>query len=340
MPRLFPSLLAAMLLALAAPAGARDACPFLRDPAFFAHVPVPPAAERELAVGTLNVYRLFDAEDDRGEAQVLTAAQFAARIGRIARYVARDMGAPAVLGLQEVEDATSVEALAAALARETGRRYQVVLGEAAPDSDIRNALLVDSRLSVGAVQSLFARGPRAGKPLHDRLPLVVDLEPGAAWPGIAPFRVVVLHLKSMRGMEKPGDESVRVAGKRRYQAQEIAAWVAPQVQAGQRLVLLGDLNAPVTAADDPRGEPLRILRDAGSLVDAAPRFLKPSQRWTYKYRCALDQLDHLLVSPALAPAVRGYAIARGDTCLRAREKCDTTRSVSDHEGVVLRMGAP
>lgn len=329
---------ALLLLALAPAAPAREACPFLRDPAYWARNPVPPAPDGLLALGTLNAYRLFDDQDDRGESLVLTRAQFAARIERIARYVADDMGAPAVLALQEVEDATAVEALAAALAGLTGRRYQIVMGETASGSDIRNALLVDTRLQVGPVTSLFARTPRAGLPLHDRLPLVAQINPARHARQLAPFTVVVVHGKSMRGMERAGDESARVTAKRRHQAQELAAWAAAQARGGVRLVVLGDLNAPVAAADDARGEPLRILLGQGELVDTAPRFLKPSQRWTYKHRCALDQLDHVLVSPALVPQVRAYGIARGDTCLRARERCDAKRSVSDHEGVVVHLG--
>ncbi len=330
---------ALLVVALAPDVRAREACPFQRDPAYWARNPVAPAADGLLSLGTLNAYRLFDDQDDRGESTVLTRAQFAARIERIARYVADDMGAPAVLALQEVEDATAVEALAAALAGLTGRRYQVVMGETASGSDIRNALLVDARLQVGPVTSLFARSPRAGQPLHDRLPLVARIDPQRHAPQLAPITVVVVHGKSMRGMERTGDESARVTAKRRHQATELADWAAAQARAGERLVLLGDLNAPVAAADDVRGEPLRILLGTGELVDTAPRFLKPSQRWTYKHRCALDQLDHVLVSPALVPQVRQYAIARGDTCLRAREKCDAKRSVSDHEGVVVHLGA-
>jgi len=200
-------------------------------------------------------------------------------------------------------------------------------------------LLVDARLPLLGVTSLFARSPRAGLPLHDRLPLVVEIDPSPRVPGMAPLAIVVVHGKSMRGMERSGDEATRVTAKRRHQATELADWAAAQVRGGRRLVVLGDLNAPLAGADDVRGEPLRILLGQGALVDTAARFLAPSQRWTYKHGCALDQLDHVLVSPVLAPRVRAYAIARGDTCLRAREKCDVKRSVSDHEGVVVHLGA-
>lgn len=327
---------AGLAVVAAMPLQARESCPFVRDPAFWARTPVAPAPAGELAVGTLNVYRLFDAEQDRDERDVLTAQQFSARIGRIARYIADDMGAPPLLALQEVEDDTAAFALTQALQKLTGRGYRFVTGETSGDGDIRNALLVDQRLRVTATRSLFHREARAGKPLHDRLPLVVDIDAGAAFPRVGRFTVVVVHMKSQRGIDRP-DEAQRVIAKRKFQAEELAAWTAAEVRSGRRLLVLGDFNAPILDAGDVRGEPMRLLLSRGGLADVAGEFLRPAQRWTYRYRCSLNELDHVLVSPALASAVRGYAIARGDTCIRAREKCDATRSVSDHEGVVLRL---
>lgn len=318
-------------LPLAMPAQARESCAFLRDPAFYARTPVAPAGPQELTVGTLNVYRLFDDEADGNESLLLTSREFRERIDRVARYIVQDMGAPQVIALQEVEDDTALGALAAALQQQTGRSYRAVLGGVSGDGDMRNALLVDARVHLRSTASLFARSPRAGKPLHDRLPLVADLDAGKH----GALTVVVVHMKSMRGMDRAG-EAGRVVSKRRFQSQELADWVRAQ-RPDRRLLVLGDFNAPVTGRDDERGEPLHILAAGGLLVDTAGSFLKPSQRWTYKYRCLLQQIDHVLVSPAVVPQVTGYAIARGDTCIRAREKCDVKKSVSDHEGIVLRL---
>lgn len=329
----FQALLSGLLVALLfSAAQARESCAFLRDPAFYARTPVLPAESHELAIGTLNAYWLFDHEQDGNESLVLTEQEFTARIARAARYIGHDMGAPQVIALQEVEDDTVLSALVQQLRRHTGRHYRYVLGEVSGNGQMRNALLVDERLRIVSTASLFARPPRDGKPLHDRLPLVVDVNAGKH--GTLTF--VVLHMKSLRGTDRRGDAD-RVFAKRRFQAQELADWARAQ-SPGRRLVMLGDFNTPVTGRDDRRGEPLHVLREGAVLVDPAGRFLKPSQRWTYKYRCLLQQLDHVLVSPIMAFQVTGYAIARGDTCIRAREKCDVKKSVSDHEGVVLRLG--
>jgi predicted extracellular nuclease len=327
------ALLAVVLWCVAAGvASGRESCPFLRDPAFWARTPV--AAERggEIAIATQNVYRFFDDENDRGERDVLTSAQFAARTQRLARYIARDLGAPSLVALQEVEDDTSLAALVAALSLETGRTYRAVVGAVSGNGDIRSALLLDARLRVLSQSSLFARTPRDGKPLHDRLPLVVDVDAGAQ----GRLTVVVVHMKSMRGMGKAGDD--RVADKRVYQASELAAWARTQLGRGRPLIVLGDFNAtPPQDSDATRSAPMQtLLRDSG-LADPAGNFLKSSQRWTFRYGCALNQLDHILVAPALLPRVSAYAIARGDTCIRVKEKCDNTHSVSDHDGVVLRL---
>lgn len=326
------ALAACLLLALLLPtAQARESCAFLRDPAFYARTPVAPAPARELAIGTLNAYWLFDHEEDGSETLVLTSQEFMARIDRVARYVTHDMGAPQIVALQEVEDETVLSALATELRRHTGRHYRFVLGEVSGDGQMRNALLVAEPLRIGERNSLFDRTPRDGKPLHDRLPLVVDVDAGQH----GELTFVVLHLKSLRGTDR-GAEAGRVFAKRRFQAQELADWIRRQ-PSGRRLVVLGDFNTPVTGRDDRRGEPLHLLAGDDMLADPAGRFLRPSQRWNYRYRCLLQQLDHVLVSPLLASRVAGYAIARGDTCIRAREKCDVRKSVSDHDGVVLRL---
>ncbi|MFP5441184.1 MAG: endonuclease/exonuclease/phosphatase family protein [Gammaproteobacteria bacterium] len=327
--------LAIALLATALPAPAREECPFLRDPAYHARTPLPPAAAGELAIGTLNAFRLFDDEQDGHEKTVLRRADFVARIERMARYIARDMGAPAVLGLQELEDDTALAALAAALERETGRRYTYLLGEKTRDGDIHSGLLLDARLQLLRSESLFAAKPFDRGPRFDRLPLVAEVDAGAAWPGIGRLTLVVVHLKSQSGMQRP-DDAECVREKRRAQAGRLAEWAREQGAAP--LVVLGDFNAPAQDPDPVRAEPMRILLDEGALVDVAGRFLQPGQRWTYRYRCSLQQLDHVLLGPVLVRKVRGYAIARGDTCIRAREKCSAEKSVSDHEGVVLRLG--
>lgn len=321
-----------LVLVVAGTASARESCPFVRDPAFWAKTPV--AAERagELTIATQNLYRYFDDENDRGEQDVLTPAQFAARTQRLARYIAKDLGAPSVVALQEIEDDTALRALVAALALETGRTYRAVQGGVSGSGDIRSALLIDARLKVLRQYSLFDRTPRDGKPMHDRLPLVVEMDAGA--PG--KITVVVVHMKSMRGMGKKSDG--RVEKKRVYQAQELGRWARAQLRSGSRLVVLGDFNAtPTLDTDASRAEPMRVLLQDSGLSDPAENFLKPTQRWTYRYGCALNQLDHVLVAPSLLPRVSGYAIARGDTCLRVKEKCSSETSVSDHDGVVLRL---
>ncbi len=331
--------LAGLLAFLAADVFARESCPFFRDPAFYARASLPPAAAGEFTVGTLNVYRLFDDEQDQHEKDVLTPAEFSARITRIARYIAKDMGAPAVIALQEIEDDTSLKALANALQHETGRPWQWLLGEASVGSDIRTGLLLDARLSVLQQKSLFAAQPYERGPRFDRLPQWVDIDGGGAWPNLGTLRLVVVHLKSQSGMDSKKD-GVRVREKRLWQAQRLADWAHEQVQAGAPpLLVLGDFNAPAQDPDVVRSEPMQRLLKNGALIDTAERFLTPGQRWTYRYRCSLQQLDHVLVSPALAPQVRGYGIVRGDTCLRTREKCDSQHSVSDHDGVVLRLKA-
>jgi hypothetical protein len=73
--------------------------------------------------------------------------------------------------------------------------------------------------------------------------------------------------------------------------------------------VLGDLN------DEPLSPPVRPLLEEAGLEDALASRPSPEDRWTHWYRSenSVAQLDHVLLSPALAAASAGSvpAIERG-----------------------------
>jgi exodeoxyribonuclease-3 len=113
----------------------------------------------------------------------------------------------------------------------------------------------------------------------------------------------------------------------------LAAWLRADRDAGRRAVLLGDLNvAPletdvwnhrallrVVSHTPVEVEALRALQGSLDWVDAVRRFVPPEERlytwWSYRARdwAASDRgrrLDHIWVTPALAPGLLGACVLR------------------------------
>src|SRR5690606_23691529 len=99
---------------------------------------------------------------------------------------------------------------------------------------VRDTLTVDDVTQLGR-DEIFDFD---GSPLHDRPPLLLEGRVSSNFP----VTVVVVHNRSLGGVEDPGSEGERVRLKRLTQAQSIAA----RVQAMQeddpdvRLVVVGD----------------------------------------------------------------------------------------------------
>lgn len=131
------------------------------------------------------------------------------------------------------------------------------------------------------------------------------------------YSVFVLHLKSQRG----GDPADR---KRLAQASIVRRLTLPLIQQKQKVVVMGDLNAD-------RGSPtlnrLRGLDDIYSdLYQPVHHKHFKDDRWTYKYKGRTQQLDHILLSPALRKAMVGGYIQYGHDHL-----------TSDHFPMIIRL---
>ena len=114
---------------------------------------------------------------------------------------------------------------------------------------------------------------------------------------------------------------------------ELTAWFAARGQAHEKLILVGDLNVAPLEADvwshkqllsvvsHTPVEVARLARLQASRgwIDAVRRFIPPPQRlyswWSYRARdwAASDRgrrIDHVWVTPALAPALRAAQVVR------------------------------
>jgi endonuclease/exonuclease/phosphatase family metal-dependent hydrolase len=190
-----------------------------------------------------------------------------------------------------------------------------------------HALLIDSRdlrqIDVGVLSQLPIIGVRSH--VDDRKPgaAAADdawlfsrdcLEVEVALDDDRSLVVLINHLKSKfvdhRTADTPEKVERAVADnneRRRLQAEGVLRILQARFP-GQEFdralfAVVGDLN------DQPTSAPLAPLLDGSGLVNAFERIDDESERWTEWYRSAnsVSQLDHLLLSPALAEATDGQA---------------------------------
>src|SRR5690606_8855052 len=166
-----------------------------------------------------------------------------------------------------------------------------------------------------------------------------------------PIKVMVVHNRSLGGVENPGSEGERVRLKRLTQAQSIAA----RVQAMQeddpdvRLVVVGDFNAFeftdgfVDAVGQIKGDfdPDENLLSGPDLVDPdlvdQVLAIESLERYSFVFDGSAQVLDHALTSRALDGSVRGLEFGRGnaDAAELLIEDATTPLRSSDHDGLVL-----
>lgn len=335
---------------------------------------VPAASAGELTVGSLNLERFFDAEED-GEGTTLSAAAYATRLAKASLAVRTLLRAPDVLAVVEVEDLGALRALAArisadALAAGAGDPgYQAFLEEGNDPGGIDVGFLVASRVAVLSVvqegKAATYTDPTTGSAAtrNDRPPLVLTARRAAPDGTDVVFTVVANHLRSLNDAEADSATGRRVRAKRQAQAEFLAALLA-RLQAeggGAPLLAVGDFNAfefsdgLVDVLGTVRGAPapadqVVVGRSADlvepDLVDlcAVDRLVPPSERYSYVFDGNAQLLDHALASEATLARVTGVAFARLGADFPETLRGDATRPerLTDHDGLVvrLRLGPP
>lgn len=313
-------------------------------------VDLPPGGGR-LTIATVNL-------------ENLSAAGPPERFARFGRLIADDLGGPAVVALQEVQDdsgatddgtvsaARTLALLADAVAAAGGPRYRAVevppvdgADGGRPGGNIRPAILVDpDRARVverGAGEADHATAVTAGPSLRrspgliapddaafvdSRKPLAVELEVAGR-----PLFLVDLHLVS-KGADDPqmGRRQPPRLGsepQRVAQARLVAGFVAEILAADPQaaVVVLGDLN------EHEWRPPVAELTGAG-LVDLI-REVPAGDRYTFVFQGRSQVLDHVLLSPALAA---GAAV----DVVHLNAGLPESQRASDHDPVVAALALP
>jgi len=311
---------------------------------------VRPAAGDELLVASFNVENLAPSSD---------AAKFSA----LGRLIARNLAAPDLLALEEVQDdsgpvddgvtsaAETLRLLVAAIEQAGGPAYRALdlppadgADGGQPGGNIRCAFLwrEDRGLSLlgrpgdapAGVQRVDGAARLSPSPAHvdpgnaawraTRKPLAAQF----AWRG-RPLLAIANHWSS-----KGGDDPLfgwrqppvqHSVPERVAQARSVRAFVDEALAAGADVLVLGDLN------DFWFSEALATLTAGGALENLTDR-LPVEQRYSYVWQGNSQQLDHVLASRDLAAA-----------CSEARPvhvNSEFAGQVSDHDPVIARLRLP
>ena len=335
-----------------------------------AAVPMPSADQ--FTVASFNVERFFDTVNDPSTSDVvLTPTAFANRLNKLSLAVRDILRAPDVIGFEEVENLTTLQAIAdeingdAVLAGQPDPDYQAFLEEGNDIGGIDVGFLVKAAGGRVEVVDVTQEGkdatyinPNNGQPelLNDRpslvLRAVIHHPSGPTFPVI----VIVNHLRSLSGVDDPVDGN-RVRTKRRAQAEWLANFIQDRQEADpdEHIVSVGDYNAfefndgYVDSIGTIGGTPTpanQVVLASGDLVDPdlveTMQYAPEGQRYSYTFDGNAQELDHVLITQNLVPRITTLSYGRIDADFPESIRGDANQPgrISDHDPVVAYFDFP
>jgi hypothetical protein len=336
-----------------------------------AAVPLADPGPTKFTVAAYNVERFFDTVNDADtDDAVLTPTAFNERLNKLSLVVRDLMRTPDILGLEEVENLTTLQSIAEKINADA-----VAAGDADPDyvayleegNDIGGIdvgfLVKSSRIGVlevtqiGKDATYINPNNSEAELLNDRPSLLIRALVSRP-EGATAFAVTVIvsHLRSLSGVDDP-DDGNRVRTKRRAQAEFLADFVQSRQAAspGERLILVGDFNAfqfndgyvdsmgtikgtPTPASQVTLASSDVVNPDLVNLVETVPA----SERYSFTFDGNAQVLDHVLVSANLLGRVAHTEFVRTDADFPESLRNDPTRPerVSDHDPIVATFNLP
>ena len=258
---------------------------------------VPIFSQQTLRIMSYNVENLFypEADTTREDLEFIPAGtrhwsftRYRNKLAHIAEVIANAGGwtSPAIVGLQEVEEARCLDDLCTYQLR--SHRYRYVLFEGPDTRGIDVGLLYDTaQVTLLAARALPVPMPPGDRPTRDVLYTCFQIQDsGGGWQDSLLLHVFTCHLPSQLGGAKvSGPRREAVYAVLRAQTDSLLL-LDPQ----SRIVMMGDFNAtPLDALP-----PLTNL-----MLPFAAR-----QQGTEKYRGEWSCLDQFFVSPALLDEVK------------------------------------
>jgi uncharacterized repeat protein (TIGR01451 family) len=290
------------------------------DPAGRELPTIPAAGPDELSIASFNVENLFDLLDPHPSSPPMpTIGEYRLKLGKLAEAIIA-LGAPAIIGLQEVENIDVLEDLVEE-EQIADLGYVPFLIEGPDSRGIDVAYLVRGDLiTVDGVASY-----PAPEGLTSRPPLVISTTVHLD-SGDTTLYLLNNHFSSLSSGEE--------ATEPRRTAQ--AAWNATLVEKIRaadpegHIVVMGDLNSFYGTP------PIDVLQEAG--LRHAYEFFEAGETlpYTYIFQGATQSLDHILVSEDLYSRLLLVAALHIDADYPIGDPDDATaRHVSDHDPLIV-----
>jgi len=325
--------------------------------------PAPVPLATELTISGFNLLHFFDtAVDPSGGDVALTPAAFANRLNKASLAIRNILHTPDVLGVVEVDNVNTLQALATKINTDTAgvTNYVAYLEEGNDVGGIDVGFLVDlNRVTVQSVTQVGKNdtwiNPHTGlvdaNELNDRPPLV--LEASIQRPDLTQYEFVVIvnHLRSLISIEQDTAAGRRVRAKRAAQAEFLANYVQTRQTADptERIILVGDFNAfevndgfvdvmgtikgtpaPATEVVEPTDD--LVNPDLTNLIETLP----VDVRYSYTFEGNAQTIDHALVNAAMLPSLSRFVVAHFDADYPLVMYGDPSRPerVSDHDATI------
>ncbi len=326
----------------------------------------PVALSTDLTVASFNLQHFYDTNDDPNSDVVLTAQAFSNRLAKASLAIRNVINTPDILALEEVENLSTAQALAARIDTDAGvnaPHYTAYLSAGNDSSDINNAFLVKtSKVNVVSVtqygKTTTYTDPTSGSQalLNDRPPLVLKATAQAARSNqTLAVTVIANHLRSLLDVNDSAS-GARVRAKREAGAEFLANLIQTFQAAGDKVIAVGDFNAYqvndgyVDVLGVVRGNPAPTSQD---VVPAASGLVNPvltdalsniatAQQYSDTFDGTAQAIDHFLYSQNIASSIRQVVYGRVNADFPEAYRSDATRPerVSDHDPVVGYITLP
>jgi len=325
--------------------------------------PVP--ASSEVTVATYNLERFFDTVNDPNVSDVaVTATALNNRLNKISLGIRSNLLAPDIIGVQEVENLSVLQAIAAKVNTDAAGAYtySAFLFEGNDPGGIDTGYLVKSTVTVASVTQLGLTATYTNpctstqEILNDRTPLLLR---GSVTRNGRTLDLVVInnHLRSLNGVndESSCSQGQRIRAKRAAQAEFLANLIQSEQIANPnvKLITVGDMNA--LSVNDGYGDsiatvigaptsPNQVARASADLVN--PDLLNllnlipdATQRFSYVFDGNHQTLDHLLFAQGLKDQVTngGYVRINSEFPETDRNDSNSARRLSDHDPGVIYL---
>ena len=325
----------------------------------------PTAKTSEVTVATYNMERLFDTVNDPGVSDVVvTSGALANRLNKASIGIRLNLGAPDIIGLEEIENLNVLRLLATKLNSDAAGAYTYTafLFEGNDPGGIDVAFLLKNTVSpvsltqLGLATTYTNPCTSAQDILNDRPPVVLRASVTKAGRTID-LAVIVNHLRSLNGVNVDAGGGCtggqRVRAKRAAQAEFLANFIQSEITANPsvKLISVGDMNAfdvndgYVDIIGTVTGNPTPATQVADASADLVnPNLLNllnvisdPAQRFSYVFDGSHQTLDHLLYTQSLKDQVTngGYVRINSEFPETDRNDSGSARRLSDHDPGVI-----